>query len=300
MYHRILIADDGSEVARTSVPYAGVLAKLFEAEVAVVHVSPVAGEVRGSESSAAWANAVDAGEENPALQGLGIPLADTLSQLKAHGATSVGAMVFRGDPRSVIPDVARQLNVDLIVMASNGRSGWKRAILGSVADHVTRNSDVPVLLCRPQPDGTDSPFKRLAVPIDESSFSAAALTHVAAIRAVAGSDTQVIRLIEHDGVILSTAVPVTAHEPLPEPRSADGSAMRTVDVEDIVVNGLRLERVEGGIATGIIETARSTNCGTIVMSTRGRGGIARTLLGSTGDEVARGIDQGAVLLVRPS
>lgn len=55
-----------------------------------------------------------------------------------------------GNAEQGLLTIADQVHADLIVMTTRGRSGLKRAVLGSVADHVVRNSVVPVLLVSPE------------------------------------------------------------------------------------------------------------------------------------------------------
>jgi nucleotide-binding universal stress UspA family protein len=63
-------------------------------------------------------------------------------------------LVRVGDPARVILKVAEERNVDSIVMATHGRKGIGRLLLGSVAEQVVRGSTRPVLTVRPKPDGT--------------------------------------------------------------------------------------------------------------------------------------------------
>lgn len=58
------------------------------------------------------------------------------------------ASVKRGDPASAILETARELAPDLIVVATHGRTGLSHAFLGSVAERVARESQVPVLTFR--------------------------------------------------------------------------------------------------------------------------------------------------------
>jgi len=60
-------------------------------------------------------------------------------------------VVRRGDPAQAILEVEKQLVVDLIVMATHGRTGLKYLFLGSVAVRIVRESIVPVLTVRGQP-----------------------------------------------------------------------------------------------------------------------------------------------------
>jgi nucleotide-binding universal stress UspA family protein len=50
-----------------------------------------------------------------------------------------------GSPASMIVEFAQEHNVDLIVMGTHGRTGWRRIAMGSVAESVVRNVDCPVL-----------------------------------------------------------------------------------------------------------------------------------------------------------
>jgi len=78
------------------------------------------------------------------------------AQLSEVVAKSLGAqakcklLVQSGDPAGAILDVAKELRPDLIVMATHGRSGLSRLVLGSVAGRVVRESTVPVLTVREQ------------------------------------------------------------------------------------------------------------------------------------------------------
>ena len=56
-----------------------------------------------------------------------------------------------GSPGSLIAEVAHDAGADLIAMATHGRSGLTRLVLGSVATNTVRHADVPVFLCRPVP-----------------------------------------------------------------------------------------------------------------------------------------------------
>lgn len=54
-----------------------------------------------------------------------------------------------GEPASAIVDFAKEMNVDLIVMGTHGRTGIKRVLMGSVAEAVVRNAPCPVLTYKP-------------------------------------------------------------------------------------------------------------------------------------------------------
>jgi nucleotide-binding universal stress UspA family protein len=66
----------------------------------------------------------------------------------------VEPVLLQGAPGDAIVSYAVDNNVGLIAMATHGRSGLGRALAGSVAEHVLRNSGLPVLVVRPRPTGS--------------------------------------------------------------------------------------------------------------------------------------------------
>ncbi|MQC17348.1 MAG: universal stress protein [Chloroflexi bacterium] len=137
MYQRILLTDDGSSVSAAAIPDAGALARIFKAEVIVLRVSPLAGEAPEAIGSDAWQRVINTDPTSAVVSDLDPPFGDIFGQLTSHGAETIGSLVVRGDPSSAIATAAKRLDANLLVMASHGHSGWKRAILGSVADRVS-------------------------------------------------------------------------------------------------------------------------------------------------------------------
>ena len=62
------------------------------------------------------------------------------------GLSGARTMVLEGSPGQVVCEAARELSAAAIVMGSRGRGGVKRALLGSVSDHVVRNAPCPVVI----------------------------------------------------------------------------------------------------------------------------------------------------------
>jgi nucleotide-binding universal stress UspA family protein len=60
--------------------------------------------------------------------------------------------VERGNPGPTLCELAAELGADAIVLGSRGRGGLKRAVLGSVSDHVVRNAPCPVIVTGPEVD----------------------------------------------------------------------------------------------------------------------------------------------------
>jgi len=68
------------------------------------------------------------------------------------GITGVEVRVLMGDPGNRICDLATEVSARAIVIGSRGRGGIKRALLGSVSDHVVRHAPCPVIITGPKAD----------------------------------------------------------------------------------------------------------------------------------------------------
>lgn len=78
---------------------------------------------------------------------------DVASSVAGHlGLSDPAIRVVLGDPGSQICDLAVEVGARAIVLGSRGRGGLKRAILGSVSDHVVRHAPCPVIITGPAAD----------------------------------------------------------------------------------------------------------------------------------------------------
>lgn len=84
---------------------------------------------------------------------------EQLEQIAGEGMAGVECeiVIERGNPADVILTVEKTLPSDLVVMATHGRRGLTRLVLGSVAERVVRESITPVLTVHPMPAGKDTP-----------------------------------------------------------------------------------------------------------------------------------------------
>jgi len=144
MYKHILIATDGSQLAGKAVTAGLLLAKHLGAKVTTVTVSePLTGLAVGAP---AFAFPIERYEEEAAESAARI-LAEVSTAAREQGidCTTLNA---RGLAAEAIIEAAKAGACDLIVMASHGRRGLARALLGSQAMRVLTLSHVPVLICR--------------------------------------------------------------------------------------------------------------------------------------------------------
>ena len=138
MFDRILFPTDGSEGADEALEYALELARTHDA---TLHVLFVADTNRDS-VTLVGTDVMDAltavGEE---------AVASVLDRATERGVTTETA-VEQGTPWRTIVDYAEGGDIDLLVMATHGRRGLDRYLLGSVTEKVVRTSAVPVMTVR--------------------------------------------------------------------------------------------------------------------------------------------------------
>src|SRR6478609_334822 len=148
----ILLPTDFSECGNYALAYATSLARKFNASVICVNViEPIVPTVGYS------------GMTEP------LPIADIAEQLEDSAerelpklaecdecaGLNVEEMVVHGEAAAEIVRVAKDRNVDLIVIASHGRTGLGRILFGSTAEAVVRHAHCPVLVVKPPPEETE-------------------------------------------------------------------------------------------------------------------------------------------------
>jgi nucleotide-binding universal stress UspA family protein len=145
MFKHILIATDGSELAQKAVTEGLELAKGAGAKVTVINVTEPWVAVAPGEIAMAFP--IKEYDESVAANAAQI-LAAVATQAKALEVPCTTLHVKDQFPAEGIVETATQNGCDLIVMASHGRRGFMRFLLGSQAIKVLTHSTVPVLICR--------------------------------------------------------------------------------------------------------------------------------------------------------
>jgi nucleotide-binding universal stress UspA family protein len=145
MYKHLLIATDGSELARKAVEHGLALAKALNAKITAVTVTePWTALVAGDVPVAFPIEEYESGCAASAAQLLSV----AADLAKRSGVACETLHVKDQFPAEGIIDTAKARGCDLIVMASHGRRGFSRLLLGSQANKVVTLSSVPVLICR--------------------------------------------------------------------------------------------------------------------------------------------------------
>lgn len=147
MFTRILIPTDGSEAVTPAVEAALNLATTYDATLHVLFIvdQPIAVSGTG-EGFTSLDDLLDELEEQGHYA-----IEDITAEAHAQGVETE-TTVQRGNPYEDILSYASDNDIDLIVMGTHGRTGVKRALLGSVTERVVRHAKIPVLTVHRDPE----------------------------------------------------------------------------------------------------------------------------------------------------
>ncbi|MGD8775746.1 MAG: universal stress protein [Syntrophobacterales bacterium] len=138
---RILWPTDFSVPSYEALKAAEELAQNFSAQLIVLHVvPPIPAIPTGGSLEGIFSASYPLEMESQAREALGKVVDENIS-----GKTKTEALVVHGNVGSEIANVAKKEDVDLIVMATHGSTGWQRFVFGSVAEKVIRMAHCPVL-----------------------------------------------------------------------------------------------------------------------------------------------------------
>jgi len=147
MYQRILVATDGSPLSSKAVSSAIELALSLGAELVALKVVPRYPQSYFEGSLAIGPEELARVETQWAEEGQAV--VDTVKTTALASGVRVKAVTARSDlVAEAVISAAKKYKCDLIVMASHGRRGIKRLLLGSETQHVLTHSHIPVLVLR--------------------------------------------------------------------------------------------------------------------------------------------------------
>ncbi|MFN8458250.1 MAG: universal stress protein [Anaerolineae bacterium] len=151
-YKHILVPLDGSELAESALPHAFEIATAFQTDITLIQVVLPIKEVIAPESEhpyyvdEQWQDEV--GHDREYLH--------RVCERVGCGDLTIHTVIEMGSAAETIIDYASHHAIDMIVMATHGRSGFQRWVYGSVADKVLRGAKVPTLLVRCHTSGTEN------------------------------------------------------------------------------------------------------------------------------------------------
>lgn len=276
----VLVPLDGSPLAARALPFAARLASAGGGCVVLAHV-------RAALSS----------DTHPEYD----PTQD-VENLRQEGLTAT-SLVYCAPSEGVdeVLELAiREAGANLVVMSTHGRSGLGQTVFGSVAGRLIRRAEVPVVLVSSRCEVSEEtrPPSQILVPLDGSPLAEQALHHAAGLASLLGAEILLVRALS----------------PVLHPRYRGDKLVLScadfVEVEDAwrylaaCADGLRADghRVSirvlvGSPSVAIADAARAEGMDLIVMTTHGRGGFSRFVLGSVADGLVPRADV-PILLIR--
>jgi nucleotide-binding universal stress UspA family protein len=293
MLTRILVPLDGSEQSEQIIGFCSPLAKAAGSAVTLLHViDPNMVSFYGLADLLPTGPDLVANERNQALaylHGVQTRLSDLGLDVEIH--------VMLGVPAEAIVSYAQERGAGLIAMSTHGRSGVARWALGSVADRVLHTAATPLLLYKPQREATPSvpAIRRVLLPLDGSPLAEQARPLAALVAKALSVSVEVVRVLDlgHYGVFTT---------PYQEGNESAGGLWRMLveeaetelaaAVRALTDEGVSAEPrlLRGDPASRLIELAHRTQGSLIVMTTHGRSGMERLLLGSVAEKVVRGAE----------
>ncbi len=286
MFERILIPLDGSERSQAVLTHLRGLLTAFDPHLVLLAVVSQRDVLRADDL------AIVAEAEQRAAD----YLEEVRSQLAQQGLTATG-VVRVGPAEYEILEAARELECDLIAMASHGYGGLSRLWYGSTAERVLRGSETPVLLVKSftggeEPADTRYPrpleplhWRNVLVPLDGSANAESALPAATRLAQKAGAKITLMRatpVIVHSGFLYDVQVNA-AYDTQGERDYLAGIAKRLralgLEVDVVVARGPATEAIASVVKGRVIDL--------VVMSTHGRTGLRRWLLGSVAEQLVR-------------
>lgn len=284
---RILVPLDGSELAKQALPHArslvGASGRIML--LRVVHTPAALRDATGAEIiprdiAGEWMTK----EARQYLDQISAELRQTLL-----AGVEVETLVATGDPASAILSTAQEHQADLIVMTSHGRGALGRAAYGSIADRIARSAAIPVVITRPGGKGSvdvNASIRRLIVPLDRSVLSREAIPVAKAIAQHLGSSIHLVHVIDNfSSFMANTGVPVS--QSMVDQWYADSKRELEEFESELRASGIDVSSAiyQGSTAENLCEMAKPDDL--IVMTSHGRSGFSRWLLGSIAEKLVR-------------
>ena len=277
----LLVPLDGSPYSERVLPLAVTLAKAYEAKITLVSVLRVG---RGLIALPSTHAKIETGRQEREAY-----LKSVAERLQAEGV-KVEYTVGVGPVAETINTLAQELNADVVIIRTHGRSGISRWVMGSTAAKILQLSVKPLLMVPLSADerAQKPQFRKILVPLDGSEFAERVLPYVRAI------DTSF-----HTEIIL-LHVPVVPEADLYGPMADLIERLRReaiAQAEKYLEGIVSVLRAEGhnvrALITGseaaetILEVSRKEDVDLIMMATHGRGGLDRVFIGSTAERLAQ-------------
>ncbi|HMB50813.1 MAG TPA: universal stress protein [Natronoarchaeum rubrum] len=275
MYDRILVAVDGSEPANAAFDHALDVAADCDAEVRALYVA----DTNRDSVTTVGTNVRDA------LEAEGEDVIEGARERAAVRDVDFEGEVVQGEPGESILEAADVRDADLVAMGTSGKGGIRRFLLCSVAEHVVRRAEVPVLTVRADEEvRVEYPYDSILVPTDGSEHASRAMERAVDLARRHDATLHVLSVVDVMAVgvdvradLMIDQLEERAHEAVEDAGAEAGEAGVDVVTDTIV----------GSIPREIRSYAEDEEIDLLAMGTHGRRGVDRVLLGSVTERVLR-------------
>lgn len=182
---KILVPTDFSDHADLALKYAIGIAQKIQAEIVLLHVllTPVNWVKLSKEQEDLFP------DTKKSIRTARIGLDERKKQGMAIGVAISDYLIFSDGRDHIVPFIERE-KIDMVIMGSHGRYGWKEHILGSNTYNVLRKSKVPVLVVKEQKDSVD--FQNIVFATDFKESSGRAFMGIAQFAKTIGAELHLL------------------------------------------------------------------------------------------------------------
>jgi nucleotide-binding universal stress UspA family protein len=297
MYRSILVPLDGSGLSEHALPAAATIARACGATLHLTHVHVPAARQRANTSSNATEGRTRGRDYLQAIVG----------RLAAEPDLKLTTMILDGQVLDALAAYAATNAIDLIVMTTYGHGGRPHQRIGSTTEALVRRISLPILLIQPNETAPDlrqpKTFQHVLVPLDGSPLAEQILEPALALGKLMRAEYTLLRIVEpltlkdYDPV----ATMVHLHEQVNEEVRREAEEELAAIAQRLQADGVQctIRAVLGGqVAAGILRAMHEPGIDLIAMTTHGRGGLGRLLIGSVAYNIVRDADI-PVLIYRP-
>lgn len=298
MLQHILVGLDGSPLAESILDYVSVLAKAIRADMTLLHVISFPSSLQSGASHRGLGSLLQQ-EETQAFAYL-----QRVAARFVDAGIKVQSRVAIGEAAAEIIRTAQQEHLDLIALATHGRSGLQRWVHGSVAERVLHTTCTPLLLIHPseEPAPPLPPLTSIMVPLDGSPLAETVLPFAEALALQCHVRLVLLRVVE----VVSLTFVDPAGMVSVDYRALLDSFQNATDhyVDELAARvrekGMQVETATpmGFPAEKIVSHAHDHAGSLVVMATHGRTGLANVVLGSIARRVVQHVNT-PTLIVRP-
>ena len=289
-FNRIVCPVDFSDYSRRALDHAVAIARWHGAHVLALHVHQLATPAFAAAPALAAESFQVIRLSDSEREQLDTSLRDWVAAEAAPGVSVETAVEEEFNVPETIVSYAARVGADLITLATHGRSGFRKFVLGSVAEKVLRTSPCAVLVVPPHaPDAVPRApvaYQRIVCPVDFSKASPHSLDIAASLADESGGRLTAVHIFEMPAELSDLPTPdLTEYRAMGFERARrclkkmTGSVQPKCGIDELLLAGKP--------AREILRLADEQQADLIVMGVQGRGAIERMLFGSVTQRVVR-------------